>query len=127
RGLEHRLVRVGEDETETDHEHDRQDDVPAQRGTVAQEFAVARVEDGEEFLHARSSLPVSSRKRSSSVRGRMRSWLSGTSRVISAFTAPLTSSVEISTLPRDACMRYGKSCSRSVAMLSGSSSTTSLK
>ena len=72
-------------------------------------------QSGEEAaeVHVRSSRPVSSRNRSSRLRGRIRSRLSGTPRPSSACSAPSTSAVEISM--RSLATRTGRGKSAGLA------------
>src|SRR5690606_32383207 len=89
---------AAEHEAHAHNERDRQHEHEDQGAAVADEFEVPRVPHGEEpFHHARSSLPVSSRKRSSRLGGRMRRSLSGTRASMSLRSVPSRSSVAIST------------------------------
>ena len=80
--LEQRARLAAEDDRECDDEREREQEVEDERRAVAQELEVPRMPDGQQAaeVHVRSSRPVSSRKRSSRLRGRIRSRLSGTPR-----------------------------------------------
>src|SRR6185312_4939290 len=85
-----------------DNQHDGQQQRENQRGAVANEFQVTGVPDGKQASHhVRSSLPVSSRKRSSRFGGRIRKFFSGTWASISLRRVVSTSCVAISTRSAD--------------------------
>src|SRR6185312_2501223 len=95
--LEERLVTAGEDEPHADDDQHRQHDVPAQGSAVPQELQIAGFQYREEApRHALSSLPVSSRNRSSRVRARICSLPKGIFFSMSRCKVPSTSAVWIS-------------------------------
>ncbi len=113
--LEQRARLAAEDDRECDDEREREQEIEDERRAVAQELEVSRMPDGQQAaeVHVRNSRPVSSRKRSSRLRGRIRSRLSGMPRPSNACSAPSTSPVEISM--RSLATRTGRGKSAGLA------------
>src|SRR5256884_932483 len=111
-----------------DDEHHRQQQREHERPPVAQELEIARVQHREEAAHhGRSSLPVSSRNRSSRLPGRIRRWPSGTRASSSVRSVASRSWVLISTRSLASMMLSGSSRAAGGNSWRGSSSSTSAK
>src|SRR5207248_3260929 len=126
--LEQRPLRAAEHEAHADDEHHRQQQREHERLPVAQELEIARVQHREEAAHhGRSSLPVSSRNRSSRLPGRIRRWPSGTRASSSVRSVASRSWVLISTRSLASMMLSGSSRAAGGNSWRGSSSSTSAK
>src|SRR5437870_8406054 len=126
--LEQPPLRAAEHEAHADDEHHRQQQREHERPPVAQELEIARVQHREEAAHhGRSSLPVSSRNRSSRLPGRIRRWPSGTRASSSVRSVASRSWVLISTRSLASMMLSGRSRAAGGNSWRGSSSSTSAK
>src|SRR6185312_6522359 len=128
--LEHLLVAAVEGEGHAEDDEQREHQVPRQRAAIAQELVVARDEHGPEALggaHSRSSLPVSSRKRSSSVRARTLTRARLAPAAVSAASAASTSEVMSSMVPSRSTSFPGKGFAPARKSALGSSMVTPSK
>src|SRR5882757_3335594 len=126
--LEQGTFLAAEHEAHADHEGDGQDQSEDQRRPVANELQVPGMPDGGKSLHhVRSSLPVSSRNKSSRFAGRIRKLESGTCASISVRSVASRSSVVISIRSAISMIRSGRLRALGGKSCRGSSSITSAK
>src|SRR5690606_33021430 len=128
RDLEQGALGPAEYKAHAEHERERQQQREDERAAITQELEVARMPDREQAPdHGRSSLPVSSRNRSSRLGGRMRRLRSGTWTAISALSVWSMSSVVISTRSVPSITRNGNARAAGVKSARGNSISTSAK